>query len=180
MNIVFKIYVRKIRHCFDGRVGRLGAVFKLRNLLSWIISMGLYIDFFEFLLLPILGQNYLDRVSGRLEQEVYELPQSSKLCPIFFAFVYGLKQLGFCLSNKRCHCCLMDHVGCDCYSNLHTLQIMKWVRWGQHLFPWKQAPIMKEAPFLLSSLSVIEFASRKTIVHFWGATMSPITRGSVT
>ena len=31
MNIVFKIYVRKIRHCFDGRVGRLGAVFKLRK-----------------------------------------------------------------------------------------------------------------------------------------------------
>lgn len=82
--------------------------------------MGLYIDFFGFLLLPILGQNYLDRVSGRLEQEVYELPQSSKLCPMFFAFVYGLKQLGFCLSNKRCHCCLMDHVGCDCYSSLHT------------------------------------------------------------
>lgn len=83
--------------------------------------MGLYIDFFGFLLLPILGQNYLDRVSGRLEQEVYELPQSSRLCPIFFAFVYGLKQLGFCLSNKRCYYCLMDHVGCDCNVRIYIL-----------------------------------------------------------
>lgn len=90
MSIVFKIYVRKIRHCFDGRVGRLGAVFKLRKPFELNHLNGtLYIDFFGFLLLPILGQNYLDRVSGRLEQEVYELPQSSKLCPIFLLLFMG-------------------------------------------------------------------------------------------